>query len=122
MSGKKRLSLIFAAQQKLITRLVLRGKPGKKWLTYAPMGRIITIRPGTFAKAILSEVVTMNQTAFQLTQADHAKAMHLLDAIKQQSASLGPDNAASGTVINALAESVLWLLIAAHPADVASKS
>jgi hypothetical protein len=64
----------------------------------------------------------MNQTAFQLTQANHAKALHLLDAIKQQSASFGPDNAASGTVINALAESVLWLLIAAHPADVASKS
>jgi hypothetical protein len=64
----------------------------------------------------------MNQSAFQLTQFDHAKAMHLLDEIKRHSNSLSPDNAASGSVINALAESVLWLLIAAHPADIASKS
>ncbi|WP_171697882.1 hypothetical protein [Methylomonas sp. ZR1] len=49
--------------------------------------------------------------------------MHLLDEIKRQSDALNPDNAAaSGNVINALAESVLWLLIAAHPANVASQS
>jgi len=64
----------------------------------------------------------MNQSAFQLTQFDHAKAMHLLDEIKRHSNSLSPDNAASGNVINALAESVLWLLIAAPPTYVASKS
>lgn len=63
----------------------------------------------------------MNETAYQLSQADHAKAMHLLDAIKQQSASLSPDNAATASnVINALAESVLWLLVTARPADIAS--
>jgi hypothetical protein len=63
----------------------------------------------------------MNETAYQLSQADHAKAMHLLDAIKQQSTSLSPDNAAAASnVINALAESVLWLLVTARPADIAS--
>ena len=87
------------------------------------MGRIITIRPGNPAKASLSEVITVNQNTFQLNESSHAKAMHLLDEIKRQSGALNPDNAAaSGNVINALAESVLWLLIAAQPADVASKS
>ncbi len=65
----------------------------------------------------------MSQNTFQLPESHHAKAMHLLDEIKRQSDALNPENAAaSGNVINALAESVLWLLIAAHPADVASQS
>jgi hypothetical protein len=39
----------------------------KKRLTYAPMGRIIRIRPGNSAKAILSEVVTMFNNRFYNT-------------------------------------------------------
>ena len=61
----------------------------------------------------------MSQSTFQLNESNHAKAMQLLDEIKRQSSALTPENAAaSGTVIHALAESVLWVLVAAVPVDV----
>ncbi|QSB03775.1 hypothetical protein JWZ98_22965 (plasmid) [Methylomonas sp. EFPC1] len=60
----------------------------------------------------------MNETALQLSQSSHAKAIHLLDEIKRQSNSLSPENEANGHVINSLAESVAWLLISAQPVEI----
>ena len=65
----------------------------------------------------------MSQNTFQLNESSHAKAMHLLDEIKRQSGALTPENAAaSGNVIHALAESIMWVLVAAVPVDVSANS
>lgn len=58
----------------------------------------------------------MNETvAYKLSPEDHARAMHLLEEIKRQSGGLVNKDEAFGHVITALAESALWLMIAATP-------